>query len=247
MMSSRPKVLVADNDTSLCLSIATDLQEAGYEADVAITGHECLAKMESFRPHCLILEALLPDISGYAICRRIRQREQRQQNTSEQRVYILLISTKDAPVDRNYGLRQGADSYLAKPFTVETLLQEIWLMLPDILRLDVFNPISFAAQSQSQPHPLPELLTLVPRRITNQESMRMRSPFANPPVLKDEEVRRLYSAIDGKKTVMGLSIITGLEPKEIFKILRTLLSENHIAIYDSAGQQVEDALLLSIL
>lgn len=240
-MSSRPKVLVADNDTSFCLSIATTLQEAGYEADVAFTGHECLAKLKSFRPHCLVLEALLPDISGYAVCRRVRQ------SSSERLVRILLMSTKDAPLDRSYGLRQGADSYLAKPFPMEVLLQEVWQITPEVFRADVLSPISFASQPQPQSPPLPEPLTLVPRRITNHESMRMRSPFANAAVLKDEETRRLYSAIDGKKTVMGLAIVTGLEPKEIFKLLRTLLSENQIEVYDAAGQPVEDTLLLSVL
>lgn len=240
-MSSRPKVLVADNDTSLCLSIATTFQEAGYEADVAFTGHECLAKMMSFRPHCLILEALLPDISGYAVCRRIRQ------SIPEQIVRILLVSTKDAPLDRSYGLRQGADSYLSKPFTTEVLLQEVWQITPEIFRPDVLNPISFASQPQPEPRPLLEPLTLVPRRITDQAAMRMSSPFVNAATLKDEEARRLHSAIDGKKTVMGLAIVTGLEPKEIFKLLRMLLSEKQIEVYDSAGQLVEDTLLLSVL
>jgi DNA-binding response OmpR family regulator len=240
-MSSRPKVLVTDNNASFCLSIATALQEAGYEADVAFTGHECLAKMISFRPHCLVLEALLPDISGYAVCRRIRQ------SVPEQMVRILLMSTKDAPLDRSYGLRQGADRYLSKPFTTEALLQEVWQITPKVFHNAVLRPISFMPQPQSQSHALPELLDLIPRRITDQEAMRMSSPFVNTPMLKDEEARRLYSAIDGKKTVIELAIVTGLEPKEIFKLLRMLLSEKHIEVYDSAGQPVEDTLLLAAL
>ncbi len=238
MMSSRPKVLVVDNSTSLCLFIATALQQAGYEVDIALTGQDGLAKVMSIRPQCLILDALLSDISGYAICRCVRQ------SFPEQMVRILLMSSKNAPLDKRYGLRQGADRYLPKPFTAEILLQEVWKITPETFRNAVLTTNSFMPQPV-----LPStLLDLIPRHLPDQEAMRISSPFANvPTALKDEQTRRLYSAIDGKKTVIQLAVVTGLETEEMFILLCALLRENRIQVYDSAGLLVENTLLFSAL
>lgn len=240
-MSSRPKVLIIDNSTSLCLFIATALQQAGYEVDIALTGQDGLAKVMSIRPQCLILDALLSDISGYAICRRVRQ------SFPEQMVRILLMSSKNAPLDKRYGLRQGADRYLPKPFTAEILLQEVWKITPETFRNAVLTTNSFTPQPV-----LPStLLDLIPRHLPDQEAMRISSPFANtsnaPTALKDEQTRRLYSAIDGKKTVIQLAVVTGLETEEMFILLCALLRENRVQVYDSAGLLVENTLLFSAL
>jgi chemotaxis family two-component system response regulator PixH len=237
MMSGRPKVMVIDNSASICLFIATTLQQAGYEVDIALTGQDGLAKTVSFRPQCLILDVLLPDISGYAVCRRVRE------SFSEQMVRILLMSTKDAPLDKLYGLRQGADRYLPKPLTTETLLQEVWKIIPEAFRSAVLATVA----STPQPHLFPTLLDFIPRRMFDQEIMRVSSPFVNVATIKDEQMRRLYNAINGKKTVTELAIVTGMEMKETFKFLCVLLRENRIQIYDSAGRLVENTLFLSAL
>jgi len=223
---SRPRVLVVDDSASTCLLIASALQKRGYLVDIALNGQDGLTKVMSFRPHCLILDVLLPDISGYTICRYMRQ------HLGQQMPHIILISTKDLPLDRYYGLRQGADRYLPKPFTEETLLQAVWEGIPSAVRRAVSPPLSYTS-------PRPALWQLIPRRIPNTEAMRTSSPFARTTVPRDERARRLYVAIDGKKTVAELAAMTGLETKDVSKVLRLLLQEHFIELYNSAGRFVE--------
>jgi chemotaxis family two-component system response regulator PixH len=224
---SRPRVLVVDDSASTCLLIASALQQRGYDVDIALNGRDGLTKALTFRPHCLILDVLLPDVSGYTVCRHVCQR------LREQLPYIILVSAKDAPLDQYYGLRQGADRYLTKPFSEETILQAVWEGVPAAFRQAVFPPLS-----RTQP-PRPALWDLIPRRVPNTETMRSRSPFAPSPITGDERARQLYVAIDGRKTVAALAATTGLEPEDISQALRVLLHEHCIELYDTAGQFVE--------
>ncbi|MBV9229801.1 MAG: response regulator [Chloroflexi bacterium] len=219
-----------DDSASICLLIASALQQRGYDVAIALNGRDGLSKLMTFHPHCLILDVLLPDINGYTVCRHVRQHFQHQMPR------IILISTKDAPFDQHYGLRQGADRYLPKPFTEETLLQAVWDSLPAVVRQAVSPPLS------DTPPPRPALWKLVPRRIPNIETMRTSSPFAHSSVLEDERVRQLYLAIDGQKTMTELAALTGLETKDIPGVLRVLLEGHCIELYDLAGQLVETRL-----
>ena len=222
----RPRVLVVDDSASTCLSIASALQQRGYDVDIALNGQDGFTKTLTFHPHCLILDVILPDVSGYMVCRHVRQQ------LGQRLPHIILISSKDAPLDQYYGLRQGADCYLPKPFTEETLLQAVWEGVPAAVRQAVPPPLSC-----TPPHPA--LRELIPRRIPNTETMRSRSPFAPSPITGDERARRLYVAIDGRRTVAELAAMTGLETKDISQGLRVLLEEHYIELYDAAGQFVE--------
>ena len=224
---SRPRVLVVDDNASTCLMIASALQQGGYDVDIALNGQDGLTKALTFHPHCLVLDVLLPDINGYTVCRHVCQRLQ------QQLPHIILISAKDAPLDQHYGLRQGADRYLPKPFTEEALLQAVWEGVPAALRQAVSTPLSCT------PPPRPALWELIPRRIPNTDTMRSRSPFALSPITGDERARQLYVAIDGRKTVSILATMTRLETKDISQALHVLLQEHYIEMYDAAGQLVE--------
>jgi CheY-like chemotaxis protein len=234
-VTRRPRVLVVDDSLSTCLFVTTVLQQAGYDVNMALNGQEALARVMTLHPHCLILDVLLPDISGYALCRHIRQR------SPENGVYIILISAKDTPLDQSYGLRQGADRYLPKPFSAQTLVQELWQGVPDRFRSVVLSPYSF----MPPPPTHTAQLELIPRRVANPEAMRETNPFASPAVLRDALARRLYLAIDGRKTVNELAAITGLEMQEASRALLMLLKEQCIQLYDAAGQIVEDVVLLA--
>ncbi len=219
-------MLVVDDSASTCLSIASALQQRGYDVDIALNGQDGFTKALTFYPHCLILDVILPDVSGYTVCRHVRQQ------LGQQLPHIILISSKDAPLDQYYGLRQGADRYLPKPFSEETLLQAVWEGVPAAVRQAVPPPLPCTP-------PRPALSELIPRRIPNTETMRSRSPFAPSPITGDERARRLYVAIDGRKTVAELAAMTGLEKKDIFQGLHVLLQEHYIELYDAAGQFVE--------
>lgn len=118
-MVNTPKILVIDDSPTLCLFMSRTLQKAGYQVVTAADGQEGLAKTFQERPHCLILDVVLPGLSGFGLCRQIRALD------PQHLVSIIMVSTKNTPLDRAWGMRQGADRYLSKPFTEETLLQTV--------------------------------------------------------------------------------------------------------------------------
>ena len=118
-MSNSAKVLVIDDSTTLCLMMASALDKAGYHVIIASNGTEGLAKALQERPHCVIIDVVLPGISGFGLCRQLRALDP-QRNLS-----IIMISTKNTSLDQSWGLRQGADRYLPKPFSDETLVQTV--------------------------------------------------------------------------------------------------------------------------
>lgn len=232
-MRNRPRVLVVDDSPSTCLFIASTLEQAGYDVEVALKGQECLSKVVTFQPYCLILDVMLPDINGYAVCRHV------QQSMPERSVYIILISAKNAPLDQSYGLRQGANRYLPKPFTAEMLVHAVWEGVPARMRPSVHS----SPPTTPQPGNLPPLVGLIPRRVDKQGAMRTSNPFDLAPAIEDKQARRLYEAINGQRTLAELSAVMGLDAEAVARPLRVLLKENCIRIYDPAGRLVEDALV----
>ena len=118
-MVTPPKVLVIDDSATSSLFITQALRKAGYKVITAVNGNEGLTKALSERPHCLILDVVLPGVSGFGICRQLRSIDP-QRNLS-----IIMVSSKNTQLDQAWGLRQGADRYLSKPFTEELLLQTV--------------------------------------------------------------------------------------------------------------------------
>jgi DNA-binding response OmpR family regulator len=114
-----PKVLVIDDSATSSLFITRALRKAGYQVITAVNGNEGLSKALHERPHCLILDVVLPGVSGFGVCRQLRAIDP-QRNLS-----IIMVSSKNTHMDQTWGLRQGADRYLPKPFTEEILLQAV--------------------------------------------------------------------------------------------------------------------------
>jgi twitching motility two-component system response regulator PilH len=123
-----PKVLVVDDSATSLLFISQALRKVGYHVITAVDGNEGLAKAFQERPHCIILDVVLPGMSGFGVCRQLRARDP-QRNLS-----IILISNKNTPLDHSWGLRQGADRYLSKPFTEEVLLRTVQEVLMEHMR-----------------------------------------------------------------------------------------------------------------
>ena len=114
-----PKVLVIDDSVTVCLFMASALEKAGYQVITASNGNDGLKKALQERPHCVIIDVVLPGISGFGLCRQLRALDP-QRNLS-----IVMVSTKNTNLDHSWGLRQGADRYLPKPFSDETLVQVV--------------------------------------------------------------------------------------------------------------------------
>ncbi|MFL5660607.1 MAG: response regulator transcription factor [Ktedonobacteraceae bacterium] len=124
-MVKAPKVLVVDDSATSMHLMTQSLRRAGYDVTTAASGNEGLAKAVRERPHCLILDVVLPGVSGYGVCRQLRSLD------PERNLSIIMVSSKDTPMDQKWGLRQGADRYLTKPVSEEALIRTVYEVLTE--------------------------------------------------------------------------------------------------------------------
>ena len=113
------KVLVVDDSWTELTMIATPLRNSGFDVVTAVDGDEALEKVFREHPQCIVLDVVLPKQSGFQVCRRLKQMEQ------SRGIPIILISGKNTPLDMKWGMQQGADLYLTKPFSKEELLKSV--------------------------------------------------------------------------------------------------------------------------
>jgi DNA-binding response OmpR family regulator len=113
------KVLVVDDSWSQLTLIATPLRESGYDVIIANDGEEAYEKVLTERPDCVVLDVVLPRQNGFQLCRRLKRTEQSRD------IPVILISSKGTPVDIQWGMQQGADAYITKPFRPEDLLANV--------------------------------------------------------------------------------------------------------------------------
>lgn len=116
---SGPKVLVVDDSWTDLTLIATPLRESGFEVITAVDGEEAVEKVLQERPQCVLLDVILPKQNGFQLCRHLKQMEQTRD------IPIILISAKNTPLDKRWGMQQGAEMYLTKPFSKDELLASV--------------------------------------------------------------------------------------------------------------------------
>jgi two-component system, OmpR family, response regulator RegX3 len=117
---SGPSVLVVDDDPGVLDVVAFTLRREGYEVDEERTGISALEAARARNYDIVILDVMLPELSGTDICRALR---------AESDVPILMLTARDAEVDRVLGLELGADDYVTKPFSTAELLSRVRAIL----------------------------------------------------------------------------------------------------------------------
>jgi two-component system response regulator RegX3 len=115
-----PRVLIVEDEAAIADSLAYALQGEGFDVDTAPDGETALEKVESDAYDLLLLDLMLPGISGLEACRRIR---------AENAVPIVMLTARTAEVDRVLGLESGADDYVTKPFSMPELLSRVRALL----------------------------------------------------------------------------------------------------------------------
>jgi two-component system KDP operon response regulator KdpE len=111
-MSSEPLVLAVDDEAGILRLIKLELSAQGFRVITAGSGEEALRIAEEQRPDVVLLDILMPELTGLEVMRRIRERT----NTP-----IILVTAKDKDADKVRGLEMGADDYVVKPFSPEVL------------------------------------------------------------------------------------------------------------------------------
>jgi DNA-binding response OmpR family regulator len=114
------RILVVDDEPAIVDAVAYALQGEGYEVDSRADGDEALAAALDGSFDLVILDLMLPTLSGTEVCRRLRDASD---------IPILMLTAKDAEVDRVLGLEAGADDYVTKPFSIAELVSRVRAIL----------------------------------------------------------------------------------------------------------------------
>lgn len=112
-------ILIVDDDKALCAHLVGPLTAAGHTCQCESDGERALERLQQYSFDLLLLDVMLPGLSGFEICRRIH---------TDPRLYhlpILFLSAMNAEEEVTHGLAQGADDYLTKPFTLETFMSRV--------------------------------------------------------------------------------------------------------------------------
>ena len=131
--SRMTRVLVVEDEESFSDALSYMLRREGYEVEVAGTGHDALQSFERTGADLVLLDLMLPGLSGTEVCRELRTRSH---------VPIIMVTARDAEVDKVVGLELGADDYVTKPFSSRELVARIRAVLrrraePEELLLNV--------------------------------------------------------------------------------------------------------------
>lgn len=124
-ISSMPKplILIVEDEAPLVTMLRYNLERQGFRVDEAADGQEAITKIAEARPDLVLLDWMLPAMSGIEVCRQIRRRP------GTRDLPIIMVTARTEETDSVRGLNTGADDYITKPFSIELLLARIRALL----------------------------------------------------------------------------------------------------------------------
>lgn len=122
-MSQAPKIAVVEDEEALSVLLRYNLEAEGYQVDAMLRGDEAEITLRENVPDLLILDWMLPGVSGIELCRRLRQWPE------TERLPIIMLTARGEESERVRGLSVGADDYVVKPFSTPELLARVKAML----------------------------------------------------------------------------------------------------------------------
>ena len=117
------KVLVVEDSLTQREMISNLLKKIGLKVTVACDGVEAMEKIEANCPDLVVLDIIMPRMNGYEVCRKIKS------DSKTQNLVVVMCSAKKEEFDRYWGMKQGADAYIAKPFHPQELLGTVKQLL----------------------------------------------------------------------------------------------------------------------
>ncbi len=117
------KVLIADDEPNIVISLEYLMKRAGYQVFVARDGQEALDTLRRERPRLVLLDVMMPKKSGHEVCQELRADE----HIKDTLVLMLTAKGRDTDVDKGLGV--GADAYMTKPFSTKELVAKVAQML----------------------------------------------------------------------------------------------------------------------
>lgn len=126
-----PKILVVEDDEPLCVLLKYTLEAEGYQVDVVTRGDDAETRLRETLPDLLVLDWMIPAVSGLELCRRLRMQP------ATQSLPIMMLTARSAESDRLRGFSAGADDYLVKPFSIPEFVSRVRNLLrrakPEVL------------------------------------------------------------------------------------------------------------------
>ncbi len=119
----KPRILITEDEGALVAMLRYNLEKEGYRVDEAADGGEALLKVAEAPPDLILLDWMLPSLSGIEVCRQLRR------NPATRNIPIIMLTARGEEGDRVRGLDAGADDYVAKPFSPSELIARIRAVL----------------------------------------------------------------------------------------------------------------------
>jgi two-component system phosphate regulon response regulator PhoB len=120
---AKQKILVVEDEEDILHLLFYNLTKEGFEVTTAESGREALEKVSMFKPDLILLDLMLPEISGLDICKRIKQ------NRETASIPVVMVTAKGGEADIVSGLEIGADDYVTKPFSPKVLIARVRTVL----------------------------------------------------------------------------------------------------------------------
>jgi len=117
------RILVVDDEPRILAVIRRRLETVGHQVSIAVDGIEALRKARAERPDLIILDLLLPDVSGLEVCTLLKG------DASLRTIPVLMLTARSQAADIAEGRRVGADAYITKPYESDTLLEQVARLL----------------------------------------------------------------------------------------------------------------------
>ena len=120
---SNELILVVDDESGISDFVSYNLEQAGYRTHVEATGKGAIKSASDETPALVVLDLMLPDLSGFEVCKALRAKD------ATSRVPIIMLTARDDEVDKVVGLELGADDYVTKPFSPRELVARVGAVL----------------------------------------------------------------------------------------------------------------------
>ncbi len=122
-MSVKGRILIVEDEAAVVTLLSYNLESAGFIVDAAMDGEEALLKLQETTPDLILLDWMLPKVSGVEICRQIRRRKE------SRNLPIIMLTARSEESDTIRGLESGADDYMVKPFSPSELIARVKALL----------------------------------------------------------------------------------------------------------------------
>ena len=119
----RHRVLVVEDEDNIAIALDYLMTREGYDHDRIANGADALARIRDTHPDLVLLDVMLPEVSGYEICQGVRL------DPTLSNVKILMMTARGSAIERRKGLALGADGFISKPFELKELREEVRRLL----------------------------------------------------------------------------------------------------------------------